>query len=96
MHTQKHACKNTHTHTHNPPRSQLLGRTTLGFIYQIVFERAYVWDIKSCVCARAFLLCAGILGRHLIIMHGFILTGDELESQPTLRGCFMRLSKRIS
>lgn len=54
------------------------------------FEHAYVWNINSFffamrLCECVFLLWTRILDERLIIMQSFMLTDDEMESQPTLR-----------
>lgn len=75
--------------------------TTLSFIYQTVwmYSSERMWGIITsffawCLCVCSF-LWTRILDQHLIILQRFTLTDEEMESQPTLRDCFLRLSKRI-
>lgn len=72
----------------------LLDVTTLSFFYQTMCEchlsmrmcgilTAFFFAMRLCECV--FLLWTRILDERLIIMQSFMLTDDEMESQPTLR-----------
>lgn len=100
-HSQKHTTLQGHswigcfcTKCPSETKRTLLDVTTLSFFYQTMCEchlsmrmcgilTAFFFAMRLCECV--FLLWTRILDERLIIMQSFMLTDDEMESQPTLR-----------